>query len=365
MLFYLDNWMNSTPNVDYAAVAREMRNQGQMPGPPGRWRLGTRWGCAGARLTQQQIERMRQRQQQQQQGKVGQANPNAKRKLGINENYAREIMELHTLGVGGGYTQTDVVEVAKCLTGWSIRQPRADGEFIFRPIMHDNSEKTVLGHKIHAGGMNDGLEVIDLLAHQPATAKFISTKLVRRFVSDDPPPALVSKVAQTFMSTDGDIRSMLKTIFTSPEFNSPDAFRAKMKTPLEMAISAVRALGGDSTDSMAIVRQIGRMGTPLYQAQPPTGYPDVAESWINTGLLLERMNFSIALAANRLPGVSVDLKQLAPGANPQEPGTYTDHLVKVILHGSISPQTRDALTKSFPDLTAKLNENGVVAEICR
>jgi uncharacterized protein (DUF1800 family) len=271
-------------------------------------------------------------------------------------------MHLNTLGVNGGYTQTDVINVAKCLTGWSIRQPRADGEFIFRPVMHDNGEKTVLGHKITAGGMKDGLEVIDLLAHQPATAKFISTKLVRRFVSDNPPEALVNKVAQTYTSTDGDIKAMLKTIFTSPEFNSQEAYRAKMKTPLEMAISAVRVLGADSSDATAVARQIGRMGMPLYQAQPPTGYPDVAESWVNTGLLLERMNFSLQLAANRLPGVSVDLKQLVPGANVQEPNTYIDHLVKVVLNGNVSQQTRDALTKSWPDMNSRINANGVVAE---
>jgi uncharacterized protein (DUF1800 family) len=363
MLFYLDNWMNSTPNVDFATVAREVRGQG-MPVPIGRPGLGTGVG-AGIGVGARQIERMQQRQQRQQQqqaknGKVPGAN--AKRKLGINENYAREIMELHTLGVNGGYTQKDVIEVAKCLTGWSIRQPRNDGEFVFRDVMHDHGEKTVLGHKINAGGMKDGLEVIDLLAHQPATANFISTKLVRRFVSDDPPASLVNKVAQTYTATDGDIKAMLKTIFTSSEFNSPEAYRAKMKNPLEMAISAVRVLGADSTDATAVARQIGRMGMPLYQAQPPTGYPDVAESWVNTGLLLERMNFSLQLAANRVPGVSVDLKHLVPGANVQQPNTYIDHLVKVVLNGNASQQTREALTKSLPDMNERINVNGVVAE---
>ncbi|HZS45781.1 MAG TPA: DUF1800 domain-containing protein [Blastocatellia bacterium] len=369
MLFYLDNWMNSTPNVDYAEVAREVRAErqqnGQMPNPnfPGGInrpvRPGGGFGGVGGGIGA--IRRQQQRQQQQQKQAQGVLGKN--RKLGINENYAREIMELHTLGVNGGYTQKDVIEVAKCLTGWSIRQPRNDGEFVFREGMHEKGDKFVLGQKINAGGMRDGLQVIDLLAHHPSTAKFISTKLVRRFVSDNPPQSLVDKVAQTFMSTDGDIRSMLKTIFTSQEFNSPDNYRAKMKTPLEMAISAVRAVGGEATDASAIVRQVGRMGMPLYQAQPPTGYPDVAESWINTGLLLERMNFALQLAANKLPGVSVDVKQLAPGANPKEPATYTDHLIKEILHGSVSQQTMVALNKPMPQLTStRFDGNGTVAD---
>src|SRR5262249_45675424 len=241
---------------------------------------------------------------------------------GINENYARELMELHTLGVDGGYTQKDVQEVARCFTGWTIFAPRgagaaaqaianprvADrlrnqaGSFTFNPRAHDDGEKIVLGHKIPAGGgMKDGLMVLDIVAHHPSTANFIATKLVRRFVADDPPKTLVDRVAQTFMKADGDIREMLRTIFTSPAFNSPEAYRAKIKRRFELAISAVRTLGADTNGGPQLHQWIARMGQPLYGFQTPNGYSDVAENWVNTGALLERMNFALALVANRIP----------------------------------------------------------------
>src|SRR6266571_2466173 len=253
------------------------------------------------------------------------------RRHGLNENYARELMELHTLGVDGGYTQKDVQEVARCFTGWTIIAPRGAGAaaqavmngpmgdmlrkqagaFIFRPGVHDNGEKIVLGHKIPAGGgMKDGLMVLDILAHHPSTAKFIATKLVRRFVSDEPPQALVDRVAQTYMKTDGDIREMLRTIFYSPEFNSTDAYRAKVKRPFELTISAVRTVGGDTNGGPQLHQWIARMGQPLYGFQTPNGYSDVGENWVNTGALLERMNFALALVSNRIPGTRVDLSKL-------------------------------------------------------
>src|SRR5213079_2488055 len=237
---------------------------------------------------------------------------------GLNENYARELMELHTLGVDGGYTQKDVQEVARCFTGWTIIAPRGagaaaqavmngpmaemarnrPGTFIFRPAVHDNGEKVVLGHKIPAGGgMKDGLMVLDILAHHPATAKFIATKLTRRFIADEPPPALVDRVAQTFLKTDGDIREVLKAIFSSPEFNSAEAYRAKVKRPFELAISAVRTLGADTNGGPQLHQWVARMGQPLYGFQTPNGYSDVAENWVNTGALLERMNFALALVS--------------------------------------------------------------------
>src|SRR5262249_2241454 len=251
-------------------------------------------------------------------GRPGILRPQQQQRRGINENYARELMELHTLGVDGGYTQKDVQEVARCFTGWTIFQPRggaaavagvmpraderngrmreamerAAGTFFFNPRAHDDGEKTVLGHKIPSGGgMKDGLMVLDILAHHPSTAKFIATKLVRHFVSDNPPPALVDRVAATYKKSDGDIREMLKTIFFSKEFNSTEAYRAKIKRPFELVVSAIRTLGADTNGGPQTHQWIARMGEPLYGFQTPNGYSDAAESWVNTGALLERMNF--------------------------------------------------------------------------
>ena len=227
------------------------------------------------------------------------------RGAGINENYARELMELHTLGVDGGYTQQDVQEVARALTGWSIEAPQRRGEFIFRSRMHDNGEKVVLGHKINEGGMKDGEMVLDILAKHPSTARFISTKLVRRFVSDDPPRLLVDRVAGVYKQTGGDIREMLRAIFTSREFSPAQALEAKTKTPFELAVSAIRALDGSTDGSRPLAEVIARMGQPLYQCQPPTGYPDWSGYWMSNGAVLERLNFVVALVENRIPGTNV------------------------------------------------------------
>ena len=238
------------------------------------------------------------------------ANANARRRSGINENYARELMELHTLGVDGGYTQQDVTEVARALTGWTIDQPRNNGKFIFRPAMHDRGEKEVLGHRIAAnGGMQDGLRVIDILVRHPSTARFISTKLVRRFVSDNPPQSLVDKVAATYTKTDGDIREMMRTIFFSEEFMSPEAYGQKMKTPLEYVVSSIRALGGETSGGQQLGRTIAQMGQPLYQYQPPTGFPDRADHWMSDGALIARLNFAVALTSGRIPDTRVNLNE--------------------------------------------------------
>jgi uncharacterized protein (DUF1800 family) len=283
---------------------------------------------------------------------------------GINENYARELMELHTLGVDGGYTQKDVQEVARCFTGWTIFQPRGGaaalnamraedaparrlaprsaGLFFFNMRAHDDGEKVVLGQKIPAGGgFNDGLKVLDILAHHPSTARFIATKLVRHFVSDNPPPALVSRVAAAFTKSDGDIRETLKAIFFSNEFYSPESYRAKIKRPFELAISAIRALGADTNGGPGTHQWIARMGEPLYGYQTPNGYSDAAESWVNTGGLLERMNFGVALAANRIPGTRTDLTKLA-GANTEKRKMIDDSL-KLLLAGEVSAATRETL----------------------
>jgi uncharacterized protein (DUF1800 family) len=224
---------------------------------------------------------------------------------GINENYGRELMELHTLGVDGGYTQKDVQEVARAFTGWSIDRPQINGDFIFRPRIHDNGDKMVLGHKIHGGGIRDGEEVIDILAKHPSAARFISTKLVRRFVSDDPPPNLVKQASDVFKRTDGDIREMMYTILTSKEFNSPEFIGAKTKTPFEYVASAIRALDGTTDGSRVLMQSLSRMGQPLYQCQPPAGYPDRGEHWMSNGAILERLSFAVALTGNKIPGTEV------------------------------------------------------------
>jgi uncharacterized protein (DUF1800 family) len=327
MLFYLDNFLSSTPNP---RPARQALYGGPFEGvrrPP----LGPGQGVA--------------------------PNPQ-KRKPGINENYARELMELHTLGVDGGYTQKDVQEVARCFTGWTIDQPRKVAKFIFRPRIHDDGEKTVLGRRIPAGGgERDGEMVIEILAHHPSTAKFISTALVRRFVSDTPPQPLVDKVAQVFMETGGDIREMMRTILSSREFNSADAYRNKIKSPFELAASAIRAMGGETDGSPALGQLIAKMGEPLYRYQAPTGYPDRASQWVNAGALLQRVNFSLALSANRIPGTTVRLDGVSSGL-PVANATSNamDRAIMELLDGDITGQTRAILEKQFKEDTEPLRQ---------
>jgi len=223
----------------------------------------------------------------------------------LNENYARELMELHTLGVDGGYTQKDVQEIARAFTGWTLSQPRQGGSFRFEPRMHDNGEKVILGTQIKkGGGKKDGEQVLDLLAKHPSTASFVATKLARRFVSDAPPKALVDRAAARFRETDGDIREVVRTIITSPEFFDTAAYRAKVKSPFEFVASAIRATGADAVNALPLVQSLRELGMPLYGAQPPTGYADRADAWVNTGALLNRMNFAVSLANGRLRGVT-------------------------------------------------------------
>jgi uncharacterized protein (DUF1800 family) len=232
----------------------------------------------------------------------------APRRPGLNENYGREIMELHTLGVNGGYTQDDVVNVARAFTGWTIYDLQRFGEFQFNPAMHDRKEKTVLGHVIPAmGGEQDGLQVIDILAHHPSTAKFLSKKLAQRFVADDPPVMLVDRMAATFTRTDGDLRAVLETMFKSPEFLSEGAWRTKVKSPLEMVVSAIRAMNAEVTDTFVLGQRIADLGEPLYGKLEPTGYPNTGDAWTNTASILGRINFSNALANGAIPGVKVNL----------------------------------------------------------
>jgi uncharacterized protein (DUF1800 family) len=225
---------------------------------------------------------------------------------GLNENYGRELLELHTLGVDGGYTQKDVTEVARCFTGWTIDQPQRGGKFTFNPRLHDDGEKTVLGVRIPAGGgMRDGETVLDIVAHHPSTAHFISRKLAMRFVADDPPESLVTRMAKSFIRTDGDIRAVLECMLDSREFWSEGAYRTKVKSPLEMVASAVRAVNGDVDFAAPLVNQLTQLGQPLYRKVEPTGYSNSGREWLNSAGLVARMNFALQLAGNKVPGVNV------------------------------------------------------------
>jgi uncharacterized protein (DUF1800 family) len=332
MLFYLDNFLSADPRA--AQRQAQMRAMRQSRGGFGRG-----WP-----------PRPQQQPQAQQKAK--------KNTRGLNENYGRELMELHTLGVEGGYTQKDVTELARCFTGWTIEKPRQNPEFKFDEKVHDPDPKIVLGKKIHAGGMKDGEQAIELLAKHPSTAKFISTKLARRFVSDNPLPALVARMAQTFQSSDGDIRAVMHTMIYSPEFWSREAYRAKIKTPFEVVVSAVRALGTDVDTPMPLVQWVGRIGEPLYQCQPPTGYADKADAWVNTGALLNRLNFSLTLAGNKVRGSRTDVGSLL-GSDATEPKVALERAVKVFLGGEAGLTTVETLQKQLDSpqvLQAKLDD---------
>ncbi|MBZ5619379.1 MAG: DUF1800 domain-containing protein [Acidobacteriia bacterium] len=235
-----------------------------------------------------------------------------KGRRGLNENYGRELLELHTLGVDGGYTQKDVTEVARCFTGWTINQPQRGGAFAFNPRTHDNGEKLVLGVTIPAsGGIEDGEKVLEIVAHHPSTAHFISSKLAQRFVADDPPAALVDRMAQTFLKSDGDLREVMRTMLDSKEFWSAGAYRSKMKSPLEMVASAVRVVDGDVDYAFPLANQVAQLGQPLYRKQEPTGYSNSSKDWMNSAGLLARMNFALQLANGKVPGVKVDTAKAA------------------------------------------------------
>ena len=262
-------------------------------------------------------------------------------KRGLNENYGRELMELHTLGVNGGYTQKDVTEVARCFTGWTILEPRKGGTFVYNDKLHDKGEKIVLGHVIPAGGgMEDGEQVLDILATHPSTAHFISQELAQRFVADNPPEALVNKMAQAFLSTNGSIREVMKTMLNSKEFWSEGAYRAKVKSPFEMVASAARALDANVVDGWALANQVGHLGEPLYRKLEPTGYSNLNAEWVNSASLLGRMNFALQLAQNHVESVKVDVARF--GDDPSE-------VAKALMFRSMSPQTRQAIDKALED----------------
>ena len=259
---------------------------------------------------------------------------------GLNENYGRELMELHTMGVNGGYTQQDVIEVARCFTGWTVRKP-ADPEFEYVDFMHDDDAKTLLGHKIAAhGGEKDGLQVIDILAHHPATAHFISKQLAQRFVADDPPPALVERMAQTFLKTDRDLRAVLQTMFLSPEFLSEGAWQAKIKSPFEMVVSALRATGADILDTQQLAQKITDLGEPLYGKVEPNGYPLTGDAWLGTADLLGRLSFASALVSGQVPGVKVNTAHWD--------GKDNASISHELLGRDATPETLGAMTSAMP-----------------
>jgi len=262
-----------------------------------------------------------------------------KQARGLNENYARELMELHTLGVDGGYTQKDIIEVARCFTGWTISQPNRGGEFIYNDRVHDKGEKIVLGVKIPAGGGRDDAEkVLDILARHPSTARFISTKLAKKFVADDPPPALIERMAKTLHDTDGDIRAVMSVMLDSKEFFSEGAFRAKVKTPLELVVSAARATNAQVDFAMPLATQIAQLGEPLYRKIEPTGYSSANAEWVNSAALLARMNFALALTANRVAGSKVDA-----GSFENDPSA----VARQVLFHDPTQQTLDSIQKAL------------------
>jgi uncharacterized protein (DUF1800 family) len=242
-----------------------------------------------------------------------------------------------------------VTNVARAFTGWTLTAPRRDPEFRFESRIHDDTAKMILGRKIDAGGMKDGEEVLAMLAEHPNTAKFISSKLARRFVSDAPPQSLVDRMTRSFFESKGDLRSVLRTMIYSPEFWSRSAYRAKVKKPFELVASAARALGAETQIPVGLVLWTNRIGEPLYLCQPPTGYSDKAEAWVNTGALLNRINFATELSTNRMRGIRVNLAQVFGEESMADAKTALDRAVQVFLAGQISPQTRETLEKQLSD----------------
>ena len=316
MLFYLDNWASEGPKSPAAVAANK--------------------------------------------GKTGQAGS------GLNENYGRELMELHTLSVNGGYSQHDVTELARVLTGWTLQPLEQGAVYQFDPRKHEPGDKVILGQTIPENGVNEGMQVLDMLAHHPNTAKFICKKLAMRFVADDPPTALVDRMAKKFLATDGDIREVLRTMFKSPEFWSPKAYRAKVKTPFEFVVSSLRATGTDLTNPAPLLGTLNRMGMPLYQMVPPTGYSMLESSWMSSEALLDRVNYALALSNGQVGGTAFDAgRLLALGTltsrgfphSPPQHGSDSDEgqetalllLENALLNGEVSAATQKVIRRELDD----------------
>lgn len=375
MLFYLDNFQSVSPNVDATADNRRKQQFERLSrNPRAKQKFIERLenqGLSDAQI-KQRFERLE---------KGG----NKNNERGINENYARELMELHTLGVGGGYTSEDIQNVAKAFTGWTIFDPRGyrkataklikdedqdrqlmrqakqfgisenteSGTFVFADKLHDKGTKTVLGQKVNEGGIKDGLKVIDILVSQPATAKFIARKLCVKFVSDNPSDELIERVAKSFQDSKGDIKATLRTLFNDKEFFAPENYRAKIKTPFELIVSSLRVLDADVNNARGVINLLNRMGEPLYGYQAPTGYPDKAADWVNTGALLERLNFAVALASNTIPQTTVNLKTYEASSK----NAILEKSLASILHGEVSEATKSSLLKQMAQPLPQVNLN--------
>ncbi len=342
MLFFLDNWLSVDPAAfkehQQEIAERRARFQGAFGGgfrpfgPPA---------------------------QQNAEVNASQQRPKQQEDRGLNENYGREVMELHTVGVDAGYTQQDVIEMAECLTGWTVKEPRRDPEFVFKPEFHAEGKKVVMGHTFDYGGEKDGEEALAMLASDPHTAKFISTELARHFVSDTPPAALVARMTKTYESTGGDIRSVLRTMIYSPEFWSKETYRAKVKTPFELVASTARALDADVGVSLPLAVWVGRMGEPLFLCQPPTGYSDKASTWVNTGALLNRLNFALGFATDHMAGANVDLADMFGEGASKDPEMALTRATDLFLDGQVATTTMQTLEARLNDpqiLQARLDD---------
>ena len=341
MLFFLDNYLSADP----AAVARNQQMKamrqgrfqggfagGSMPTPgtfPGPVSNPQANGAAKANGTATAAKN--------------------KKDSGLNENYGREVMELHTIGVDGGYTQQDVIQMAECLTGWTIREPRKDPQFFFDEKIHAQGKKVVMGKTFNYGGEKDGEEALKMLANSPKTANFISLELARHFVSDTPPPALVNRMAQSFQSSSGDIRTVLKTMIYSPEFWSKETYRAKVKTPFELVATTARSMNAELTITLPLSQWVGRMGEPLFLCQPPTGYSDKAETWVNAGALLNRLNFALTFAGDKMNGATVDLKSVLGDEALRDPDAALARSIQIFLDDQIAPSTQQTLEAHLKD----------------
>ena len=342
MLFYLDNARSM-------ADSTEPTLQGRNQVPRVRGVPFPRRGIGGI-FGPMRVPVQRPPQQQQQQ----------RQRQGLNENYGRELLELHTLGVDGGYTQQDVINVARAFTGWTIQPPAQGGGFVFRPQVHDAGEKVVLGHRLAAGrGEEDAEDVLDILAKSPATAHFISFKLARRFVSDTPSKALVDHAAQVYLKTDGDIREVLRAIITSPEFFSQQAFHSKVKSPFEVVVSAMRALDATPDSTPRTAQVVAYLGQPIFGHQAPNGWPETGESWMNTGAILNRINFGMAAAAGRLPGADIRALPVLDTIAAASRDKQVDAVVATVLNGMVSPDTRAVLLSGEHPMLANGGAKGI------
>ncbi len=309
MLFYLDNAQSVAPGSSPPFPLSALRRGGQ--------------GERSRRFGRNEMPEDRRRRQP----------------TGINENYARELMELHTLGVDGGYTQQDVINVARIFTGWSIEAPDRGSGFVFHDWAHDEGDKIVLGQTFKGDGEDEGIRLLKFLANQHATMHHVSAKLCARFVADDPPDGCVDAAVAAWQKSRGDIRAVLRAIFTSPDFWSPQAVRAKVKTPVEFVVSAVRAAGVEPDDTPRLAQMVARLGEPLYQQPAPTGYAETEAHWVNSGALLARMNAAMVLA-----------KECSSIPTIDDHGQLVDAIDQKLLAGTMSEHTRSVILEQLTDI---------------